>query len=281
MKNYVVFFVVLLQAIANGQMPTNVMTFNIRYATVTDGANQWNNRKNNVATTLRFYEADICGMQEALFAQIEDLHSHLPDYGWVGVGRDDGDQKGEFSPIFYRKSRFEALESKTFWLNEHPETVGFGWDAKFNRIVTWVKLLDTKTQKQIYVFNTHFDHQAETARRESARLLLIKIKEIAGGTPFVVTGDFNATPQQQPIRILKDTSQSLRLVDAKAVSQTPHFGPEGTFNGFTTKETTNEPIDYIFVPEATTVLKHATLSGTWGGLFASDHFAVMATLLFP
>lgn len=274
-------FLLMISLNAVCQKETNVMTFNIRYATPSDGVNQWDNRKDFVAQTVLFHEADLCGMQEALYSQITDLEERLPQYGWVGVGRDDGDKKGEYSPVFYLKKRFELIETNTFWLNEHPETLGYGWDARFNRVVTWAKLLDKVTQKEVIIFNTHFDHQGEIARRESAKLVLSKVKEIAGNTPFVVTGDFNATPSQEPIQILTDTSKDFHFVSSEKLSQTPHFGPSGTFTGFKEKERDNEPIDYVFVSKKNAeVLKHATLSNTWGGLYASDHFAVMATLRF-
>lgn len=272
-------FVLLLPlSSVSGQESLNVMTFNIRYATAADGENQWNNRKDRAAETVRFFDSDICGMQEALYSQIIDLEKRLPAYGWVGVGRDDGEKAGEFSPIFYLKTHLTLLETKTFWLNEHPETVGLGWDARINRVVTWAKFEDRRTLQQFIIFNTHFDHQGVVARRESAKLLLKKIKEIASDLPFLVTGDFNAKPAEEPIQILTDASQDFYLTDSKKITQMPHFGPEGTFSGFEAKERDNEPIDYIFVSEGIKVLKHATLSGTWGGLFASDHHPVMTVV---
>jgi endonuclease/exonuclease/phosphatase family metal-dependent hydrolase len=275
--------IALLMFSLNGisQEAMNAMTFNIRYSTSSDGINQWDNRKDFVAQTVLFHDADLCGMQEALYSQIIDLEKRLPEYGWVGVGRDDGDKKGELSPVFYLKKRFDLVETNTFWLNEHPEKLGYGWDARLNRIVTWAKLRDKTTGQEVIIFNTHFDHKGEIARRESAKLVLRKVKEIAKDTPFLVTGDFNASPAQEPIQILTDESEAFYFVSSEKLSKTPHFGPRGTFTGFQEKERDNEPIDYIFVAEkGVEVSKHATLSNTWGGLFASDHFAVMATLRF-
>lgn len=255
------------------------MTFNIRLATTADGINQWENRKDYAVATIGYYEADICGLQEAFIKQINDISERLPNYGWAGKGRDDGKEAGEFSPIFYNKNRFELIETNTFWLSETPDKVGFGWDAKLNRVCTWVKLKDKQTKKTLFAFNTHFDHQAVTARRESAKLILEKIKEIAGNSPVILTGDFNAQPADEPIRIITRGIGKSHFVSAKQLSSTPHFGPTGTFNGFKEKERDDEPIDFIFVNDKTKVLKHATLSGTWGGRFASDHFAVLATIV--
>lgn len=277
---FIILFLMIISFAGLSQESLSVMTFNIRMATTSDGINQWENRKDRAAQTVDFYEADACGMQEVLYSQLVDLEKRLPAYGWVGIGRDDGKKAGEFSPIFYLKDRLKLIETKTFWLNEHPETVGLGWDAKINRVVTWAKFEDKATSKQFIMFNTHFDHQGVVARRESAKLLLAKVKEISGNLPYVVTGDFNAMPSQEPIQILTDTSKDYYFTNAKQLSKTPHFGPEGTFTAFTVSERDNEPIDHIFVPQTAEVLKHATLSGTWSGLFASDHHAVMAVLKF-
>lgn len=178
-----------------------VMSFNIRFNTARDSANAWPHRKDLAASMIRFHHANLAGLQEALKGQIDDLAERLPGYGWFGVGRDDGRDKGEFSAIFYRRDRFELLEESTFWLSEEPEVIGSkGWDAAITRIVTWGKLRDRSTGKVFFHFNTHFDHRGVRAREESASLLLTKIKEIAGTTPVIVTGDFNSRESSEPYR---------------------------------------------------------------------------------
>jgi endonuclease/exonuclease/phosphatase family metal-dependent hydrolase len=258
------------------QQKLNVMTFNIRMETVQDGENQWSKRKENLSSMLEFYEADICGMQEVLVGQLRDLTTLLPDYAYVGVGRDDGKEAGEFSPIFYRKDKFTVLESNTFWLSQTPETPSKSWDAALNRVVTYAKFKDNKTKKVFYVFNTHFDHIGQVARRESAKMIVAKIKAIDPKLPVILTGDFNSTPQEEPTIIINEG-----LIDAQKVTKHPHFGPISTFNGFQAKEIEGKLIDYIFLnTDKIKVLKHGTLSNTWGGRFASDHHAVFTQLLF-
>lgn len=274
---FVFIFFSFLTNIANSfaQQQFNVMSFNIRFANPGDGENQWHYRKDKVAAMLTFYEADICGMQEALKSQIDDLDSLLPGYAYVGAGRDDGASAGEYSPLFYKKEKFTLLEQHTFWLSEHPEVPGKSWDAAFNRIVTWAKLKSIAGGQEFYVFNTHFDHLGQVARKESALLLLQKVQEIAGDTLAIITGDFNSTPEDTPIQII-----SKILTDTEKISVSGHFGPESTFNGFESKEIEGKRIDYIFVNrEDVKVLKHATLSNTWNGRFASDHHAVMAEII--
>lgn len=265
---------------ANSQQPLNVMTFNLRYDTPRDSANAWPLRKDYAASQVLFHDVHILGVQEALHHQLIDMKQRLPRFAWVGVGRDDGLQKGEYSAIFYDSTRLQALQSHTFWLSTTPEAAGSkGWDANITRIVTWAKFRDRRTKKQFFVFNTHFDHIGKVARAESAKLLLRKVNEIAGKMPSIITGDFNASPSQEPIQIITDQSNPLHLTDSKSVSATPHYGPNGTFNGFGPKETANEPIDHIFIKNGPAVLKHATLSQTWGGKFSSDHFPVLAAIV--
>lgn len=257
----------------------NVMSFNIRYNTSRDSLDAWPHRKDFVASQILFHDAHIVGLQEALHDQNNDLLQRLPQYKLEGVGRDDGKEQGEFSAILYDTTRLQVLQSKTFWLSQTPEVPGSkGWDAQITRIVTWIKFRDRKTKKTFFAFNTHFDHIGKEARKESARLLLEKIKEIAGNTPAVITGDFNAMASDEPILVIMDKSNPLHLTDSRDISQTPHYGPTGTFNGFGRSERDNEPIDFIFLKGNWKVLKHATISQTWKGHFASDHFAVYAVL---
>jgi len=257
----------------------NVMTFNIRYNTKNDSLNAWPYRKDNAASQVLFHQVHILGVQEALHEQIMDLTQSLAQYKYTGVGRDDGKTKGEYSAIFYDTTRLKLLESSTFWLSLTPSVPGSkGWDANITRIVTWAKFRDNKNKKLFFVFNTHFDHIGQEARRESAKLLKQKVKEIAGNMPTIITGDFNAKPSDDPIKILTDVKDNDHFIDTKAISKTPHYGPAGTFNGFASKERDPEPIDFVFVKGKWKVLQHATLSQSWGGRFSSDHFPVFARL---
>ena len=265
---------------SEAQTPLNVITFNIRYNTPNDSLNSWPYRKDKAASQILFHEAQIVGLQEALYEQVTDLQERLPGYKYVGVGRDDGKQKGEFSAIFYDTLRLQLLQTQTFWLSEQPTVAGSkSWDAAITRIVTWAKFKDRVTKKIFFSFNTHFDHIGKIARRESAKLLLQKIHDIAGTTTIIVTGDFNSFPSDEPIQIITDVSNPLHLTDTKFISQQPHYGPTGTFNSFGPKEISNDPIDYIFIRKGIKVLQHATLSQSWQGRFSSDHFPVFARLV--
>jgi len=258
-----------------------VMTFNIRYDEPRDKENAWPNRKQLVASMILFHHADIVGVQEALKSQLVDLAKLLPDYSWVGVGRADGKDGGEFSAIFYRKARLKSLENSTFWLSETPQVPSTGWDAALPRIVTWAKFQDLQTHKNFFLFNTHFDHRGERARTESARLLLARVGQMAGDLPVVVTGDFNFTESAEGYQILTgknaNTSRSV-LRDARYISEREHHGPTSTFNEFKAL-VPGKKIDYVFVKGSIRVLQHAALADTWDGRFPSDHLPVLAELI--
>lgn len=258
------------------------MTFNIRYNTLRDSANAWPYRKDIAASQILLHETHILGVQEAQHEQVVDLKNRLPQYKYVGGGRDDGKTKGEYSAIFYDTMRLTVLASETFWLSETPSVVASkSWDAAITRVVTWAKMRDKLTKKTFFVFNTHFDHIGKVARRESAKLLLSKVQKIAGSSYAVITGDFNAYPEDEPMKVLMESTNPQKFWDTKALSAVEHYGPNGTFNGFKNKETSDQPIDYILVNKKMVVLQHATLSQTWGGMFSSDHFPVFARLVIP
>ena len=154
-------------------------TFNIRYDNPGDSLNSWTYRKDSVASFIRTQDMDIVGMQEVLHGQLEDLKERLPEYAEIGVGREDGKTQGEYAPLFYKKDRFEVLDSNTFWLSQYPDSVGFiGWDGACTRIATWAKLKDKQSGKIFMAVNTHFDHVGTEARRKGALLIIDKIKEI-------------------------------------------------------------------------------------------------------
>ena len=277
-KNFCLFLNILL-AVSLSSQTLNVMSFNIRYNTSSDKENAWPNRKNKVAGQILFHDVHVVGVQEAQHDQMMDLKERLVRFKYVGVGRDDGKTAGEYSAIFYDTTRVKLLKSETFWLSETPAVPGSkSWDAAITRIVTWARFRDIKTKKQFFVLNTHFDHLGKKARAESARIILQKVKTLAGKLPVIVTGDFNTPPSDEPYQLIVEANNKDRLTDSKAICATAHYGPTGTFNDFRTKERDNEPIDYIFIKNKVKVLKHGTLSQAWEGRFSSDHFPVFATV---
>lgn len=259
--------------------PLRVMSFNIRYDNPSDSPNHWQARREKVLSQVLFYDTDLLGIQEALHTQVLDIQAGLPDFGFVGVGRNDGQTSGEYAGIFFRKTRLELLQSGHFWLSTTPEVTGsIGWDAAITRMVTYARFKDRESGKSFYHFNTHFDHMGREARRHSALLLLDKVFLLSGNDQAIVTGDFNAVPEDEPMLILLDSTRERHFIHTATLSRSGHYGPTGTFNGFGPRERDDQPIDYILLKRKAGVLKHATLSESWQGRFASDHFAVMAVL---
>lgn len=249
-----------------------VGSFNIRYDNPGDSGNLWKDRAPIVSNLIRFHGFDILGIQEGLINQLEDISSALPGYARYGKGRDDGKEGGEHSAIFYKKDRFKLLKSGDFWLSESPDQPGKGWDATCcNRICSWVQLEDLKTQKKFYVFNVHYDHQGVTARRESSKLILKKISEIAGNHPVLLTGDFNGNRESEWYQHL---AKSDILTDVYTRVKFP-YANNSSANGFRIPRG-NAVIDHIFMTKQFNASRWGILTDTYFGKFPSDHFPVLA-----
>ncbi|GAB3337107.1 endonuclease/exonuclease/phosphatase family protein [Larkinella ripae] len=262
---------------ATARLPVNVLSFNIRYNTPEDGLNAWPNRRELAAGVIRDYQVDFAGIQEALAGQIADLQDQLPQYAWIGVGRDDGKTQGEFSPIFYNKQKFELLKHGTFWLSETPEAAGSkSWDAALPRVATYGIFQDKRTETQLFVINTHFDHLGETARQNSAKLLITRTKELSNGLPVVLTGDFN-TPEISPALQTLMNDSAFKLTNTERLSKNPHTGGKSTYNGFKTDQR-GPVIDFILVGPGIEVNRHDYLPIMKDNVFISDHWPVLSRL---
>ncbi|MGB4016180.1 endonuclease/exonuclease/phosphatase family protein [Petrimonas mucosa] len=255
-----------------------IASYNLRMDTPSDGENSWSHRKEMVKELIRFYDFDIVGTQEGFKHMLDDI-LELGNYAYVGVGRDDGQDAGEHSAILYRKDRFEVLESGNFWYSETPEVPGKGWDAVCcNRICSWAKFKERRTGTSFFVFNSHFDHQGKEARKNSSLLLIRKIKEIAGDATVFVTGDFNAVPDAEPIRLIHESGL---LLDSYEVTEEPPYGTVGTFNSYRLDSPVKNRIDYIWVTHNVKVKKYGVLNDLPYFRFPSDHFPVMIKAEIP
>ena len=171
-----------------------VMTFNIRYASAF-GANAWPKRRAGVVEVIREQKPGIIGTQEGLHHQLLYMDKELAEYKWIGVGREGG-KRGEFMAIFYRSERFKPLEKKHFWLSDTPEVVGSAsWGNSVKRMVTWIRFIDRKTNKEFYFWNTHFDHRSQPSREKSALLINKRVAALQTKLPVILVGDFNAIAQ--------------------------------------------------------------------------------------
>jgi endonuclease/exonuclease/phosphatase family metal-dependent hydrolase len=244
MKKYI-FLLLVLFAIGctEQQQPQKFMTYNLRYNNPNDGVNRWDARKENVADLLQNYQPDVFGTQEGLNDQITWLDSTLTDYSFVGVGRDDGKQKGEYCAVFYKTAKYNLIKQSTFWLSETPEEISVGWDAVLERICTYLLLENKQSGERFYVFNTHFDHIGEQARQNSSKLIYSKITESnPENYPCILMGDLNLTPETTAIQYLCEV-----LDETKSLAGENSTGPQGSFNGFKHAEPVTDRIDYIFI----------------------------------
>ena len=281
MKKLIIFVSLLFLAMAYGKAEDKevlkIATFNLRMDTPSDGENAWFHRKDMVNDLIRFYGFDLFGTQEGFTHQLNDI-LRLSDYRFIGVGRDDGKDAGEHCAIFYRSDRFKVLDQGDFWLSEHPEKPGRGWDGTCcNRICTWGKFEDLKNHKQFYFFNVHYEYEGDVARRESSNLMISRIKSIAGNQPVFLTGDFNAFPTEEPTRILNDSGF---LNDSYKITKEAPFGPVCTYHGYDSTIKTEERLDYIWVTDSIQIDKYGVLTNTLYGHTPSDHFPVMVVAEF-
>ena len=263
MKRYFLLLAVVLTAFSVSAQDLVVGSYNIRNSNDGDAkkGNGWERRCPVICDQVEWVGFDVFGLQEVKHNQLEDMLADLPDYTYEGVGRDDGKQKGEYSPIFYKKERFKLLEGGTFWISETPEKVGVkGGDAALPRICSYVHLQDKVTKKRFWFFNLHMDHIGVEARREGAKLIAKKITEMCGKEPAFVTGDFNVDQHNEAYRTIINTGvleDSYELAEKK-------FATTGTFNSFDSNLFTESRIDHIFVTEHVTVNNYAVLTdGYW------------------
>lgn len=270
-----VFAVLLLAAAGCGRKsePVSVMTFNLRLSPSDgfDGENCWPNRREAAVRMLSEVRPDLFGVQESTPAQSDYLEQNLPDYARYGARGEDAVDRGEANAIFWRKDRFDLIEQNTFWLSETPDTVSMGWDGAYRRTVVWARLFDRKTQREVFYFNTHFDHVGSAAREESARLIAARIAELAGDTaPVFVTGDFNVNYDDSSMDVMKEFLGGAR-------EDAPETSYENTFHNWGALE--DEPgehlIDHIFYKNASPS-EFKVLTGGYGAVWLSDHYPVVA-----
>ena len=262
-----IFFLLTLSVSAE----LRLATFNIRYAGGDKGERSWENRKELVASTIQKMNPDVLGLQEALDRQVTFLEEKFPDYKRVGVGRKDGKKAGEYSPIFFRKEKFELLESGTFWLSDTPEVAGsITWDNVCERICTWAKLRRKSDQKIITILNTHWDHRGQKSRERSAEQIFARYK---GKSDLILMGDFNATETNPALKKLQSAGYTNALLSLHQAST-----DRGTFHPWNGKAKPHRTIDHIFYQGNFSVKKAWIERHHEGTMWPSDHFPVAAIL---
>ncbi|HMQ47245.1 MAG TPA: endonuclease/exonuclease/phosphatase family protein [Saprospiraceae bacterium] len=275
MKTVFVFMAMLMVVIPLNSQSWRFMTYNIRYDNPGDGADAWAARNEAVVNLIKHYHPLVLGIQEGLAHQVAYLDSNLTNYAYVGVGRDDGKEKGEFSAIFYDTTLLEVLERNTFWLSDTPDKVSKGWDAALERVCTYALFRIKERGQKFWVFNTHYDHIGQQARASSSQLIgeMIIRKTQEEAFPVVLMGDFNATPDETPIKIIQSY-----LKDTYENSPSHSYGPQGTFWGFELDALAERRIDYIFCKDCQ-VEAHSHIDDRRpNNRHISDHLPVLVEL---
>ena len=254
-----------------------VGSYNIRYKNANDSlqGNVWSKRCQVICDQVNFMAPDIFGAQEVLYGQLQDMKKALDGYDYIGIGRDDGKRAGEHEAIFYKKDKIRLLDHGDFWLSETPEKPGLGWDAVCIRICTWGKFSVIRPddgrrrglfgygpkpkETTFYYFNLHMDHVGVVARREAAKLVVARIREIAQGAPVILTGDFNVDQTNEIYTIFTQSGLLKDSFDAARI----RFAENGTFNAFKTDYYTTSRIDHVFVSPELKVESYGVLTNSY------------------
>ena len=253
--------------------PIKIISYNIRYNNSNDGKDIWENRRETITDFIEKEAPDFLGLQEVNFPQIQYLNSNLINYNFIGVGRDDGKTRGEFSPIYFKKSKYNLILSNTFWLSETPDNISVGWDAAMERICTYGLFEQKNDGTKLWVFNTHFDHIGNVAREKSVDLILSKIKDLTKDKDqTIITGDFNLSDDSVPIKKLQNFYNDVNI---KMDNKSKFYG---TFNNFKIDNNYNNRIDYIFYKNFDLIKSSHLHIKTDQGRWASDHHPVIAIL---
>ena len=268
-------FAILLASLQLAAQDMLVGSYNIRYKNKNDSINGevWTKRCQVICDQLNFMSPDIFGTQEVLWPQLQDMLKALDGYNYIGVGRDDGQRGGEHEAIFYKKDRLQLLDHGDFWLSETPDRPGLGWDAVCIRICTWGKFAvkeagrqhglfnrrSATTGKVFYFFNLHMDHVGVVARREAAKLVVQRVREIAHGAPVFITGDFNVDQNDEIYAIFTQSGLLKDSYDAARI----RFAENGTFNAFKTEYFTTSRIDHVFVSPETRVEAYGVFTNSY------------------
>ncbi|MSU47824.1 MAG: endonuclease/exonuclease/phosphatase family protein [Opitutus sp.] len=269
-----------LTTFASAAEPWRVMSFNVRYAAAKDGENGWPKRTELFFDTIAAFAPDLIGFQEVIAVQHDALTARMPDYGFSGVARDDGQRQGEWSCIAYRKARFTAVDAGNFWLSETPEVAGSkSWDAALTRICSWVRLRETGTGKEFLYANTHFDHRGVVARQEASRVISTRLPQIAANLPALLTGDLNIHEDNPAYAVLvkPTTPGAIRWIDSFREVHPTRTPDEATGHAFK-GGAKGSRIDYIFHTDQFIATESAIDRTARDGRFPSDHFPVTAVL---
>jgi len=276
-KILLILIVICCNALIINAQRINVATYNIRNANAGDvtRGNGWKQRCPVVTQLIQFHDFDIFGSQEVFKSQLDDMLNAMPEYDYIGVGRDDGKEKGEYSPVLYKKSKFKLLDSGHFWMSQVTDRPNKGWDAALPRICCWGKFKMKEGGKSFWLFNLHMDHIGVVARSESAKLILERIKSMCGKDPVILMGDFNVDQHNEAYLLLNSSGVMKDVYDITGLK----YALNGTFNNFDPNLITDKRIDHIFVSKHFKAVKYGVLTDSYRSNVRED--SVVRSTNFP
>jgi endonuclease/exonuclease/phosphatase family metal-dependent hydrolase len=252
-----------------------VMSYNLRFASDTP-PNAWPARRPLMRELIQQDAPDVIGTQEGVYRQLKDLATDLPEFDWIGLGRDGG-SRGEFMAVFYRKARLEPLEFDHYWLSDTPEVMGSKtWGPRLARMVTWVKFRDRQTGTEFFFINTHFDHQVQAAREKSSELIRQRVAAMETKLPVLLVGDFNAAAGNN--KAFDILTRDGFFTDTWITAKERKGEGIATFNGFKAIQPGGPRIDWILARGDVRVDRAEILTFQRDGQFPSDHFPIVATV---
>ncbi|MFN8657026.1 MAG: endonuclease/exonuclease/phosphatase family protein [Candidatus Obscuribacterales bacterium] len=234
--------------------------------------NGWTKRKAALRALLPKQEGDVICLQEPTKEQLNFVAPLLPKHSFVGVGRDDGKEKGEFCPIFYDRTKLELVKSGTFWLSDTPDSSKNTWDLMYKRICTWAMLRAKAGGTEFCVFNTHFPLNP-LARKKSADLVVKQIESICPSGTRIVVGDFNCEPGSDAWKCFENAgfhnAEALltKQDSATKLSPTYHVGGKPTVC-----------IDAVFLSRGISAKSHRLINQAVDGIYPSDHFGTLVMI---
>ena len=263
----------LLLAACSAPAPLKVMSYNVRFGTADDGEYSWPNRQDAAVAMIEDQRPAVFGVQEGLRFQLDFIAEKCPEYQYVGVGREDGEMRGEHMAVFYDTTRVALKDWGTYWLSETPDEPSKGWDAACKRTATWTLIYDKVADKHFYFVDTHLDHVGEVAREKGLALVVERIGAMnPENYPMILLGDFNVFPDDPCLTGLRAVMTDAREVAAVTSN-------ESTYHGYGTVE--KAPIDYIFYSGFAGCEEFARVTKPYLECpYVSDHYPVTAVLKY-
>lgn len=279
MKKLLFAAVALLMFASCGEREMNIRaaTYNVRYDAAADATNgdSWAERKQAVVKLIRDYDFDIFGTQEANDRQMPEFASMLPEYDYIFHPYGNVERYGHNCITFFKRDKYELLDKGTFWYSQTPDTESVGWDANDYRLCNWGKFLDKATGREFFFFNSHLYWRLEEARANSGRVLVEKIREIAGDAPVIAVGDYNSKPESPQVKDILSL-----MNDAYAISETEPAGSYDTdLGGGNFVGPANGRIDFLFVSKGIKVKDYTVPEDKReNGHYPSDHLPIVCNL---